>query len=64
MLTAEAVPAKVEMKPPGISAAPTNSGNVYVSEGWRVLVLTIKLSLPAVVVTVTKFTLMVAAEPL
>jgi hypothetical protein len=64
MLTAEAVPAKVEMKPLGISAAPTNSGNVYVSDGCKVLVLTIKLSLPADPAAVTKFTLIVAAEPL
>jgi hypothetical protein len=64
MLMDVAVPAIVEMKSPERKAAPTSSGNVYVSLGCKVLVLTIKFSLPAVPVTVTKFTLMVAADAL
>jgi hypothetical protein len=64
MLMALAVPAIVEMNPPGASAAPTISGNVYVSAGASVLVLTIKFWLPAVSAPVTKFTLIVAAEAL
>jgi hypothetical protein len=64
MLTADAVPAKVEMNPLGIMAAPTNSGNVYVSDGWSVLVLTIRLSLLEDVAPVTKLTLIVAGDAL
>ena len=64
MLMAVAVPAKVEMKSPSFSTCPTNSGNVYTSDGCSVLVLVIKLLLPAVPAVVTKLTLMVAAEPL
>ena len=57
MLTADAVPAKVEMKPPGIITWPTNSGKRYVSFGRKSLFLTIKFSFPAIVDAVTKFTL-------
>jgi hypothetical protein len=42
MLIADAVPAMVLMNPPGPNAAPVISGNVYVSDGWSVLALTIK----------------------
>jgi hypothetical protein len=42
MLIAEDAEASVEIAPPGCSTWPTNSGNVYVSEGSRVLALIIK----------------------
>jgi hypothetical protein len=47
MLIAAAALATVEIDPPEANAAPTISGNVYVSPACSVLVLTIKLSLPA-----------------
>jgi hypothetical protein len=64
MLIADAVPAIVLMNPPGPSAEPVISGNVYVSAGWSVLAFTIKFWLPAESATVTKLTLIVAADAL
>jgi hypothetical protein len=64
MLIAEAVPAIVEINPPGCSTWPTNSGNVYVSEGSNVLALMIKFWLPDESNCVTRLTDRVAADAL
>ena len=64
MLIADAVPAMVEMKPLFGSTCPTSSGKVYVSDGWSVLVLTIRLSFDALPAAVTRLMLIVAALPL
>ena len=62
MLIADPVPAIVEINPFGEMTCPTISGNVYVSEGNKVLVLTIKLLFPADPATGTKLTESVAAD--
>jgi hypothetical protein len=64
MLIDEAAEAIVEMNPPGDSTWPTNSGNVYVSEGSRVLALMIKFWLPDESNCVTRLTDRVAADAL
>jgi len=64
MLMALAVPAIVLMSPLGGRTCPTSSGKVYVSLACSVLVLTIKLSLPALPDGFTRFTLIVAADAL
>jgi hypothetical protein len=64
MLMALAVPAIVDINPPDGNIWPTSSGKMYVSDAAKDLALTIKLSLLAVPVAVTKLTLMVADEPL
>jgi hypothetical protein len=64
MLMADAVPAIVEINPPGARAAPTISGNVYVSDGCSDLVLTIKFWLPAPSSAVTRLTEIVATDAL
>jgi hypothetical protein len=61
MLMAEAADAIVEIEPPESMVCPTNSGNVYVSEGNKVLLLTIKFELLDELPTVIKFTEIVAA---
>jgi hypothetical protein len=64
MLIAEAAEASVEINPLGASAAPTISGNVYVSEGCKDLVLTIRFWLPAASSAVTRLTEIVATDAL
>jgi len=61
MLIVEAADAIVEMYPPGARICPTNSGNVYVSVGNNVLVLTTKFWFPALSKAVTKLTEIVRA---
>ena len=55
-----AVPATVEMNPPGGMIWPTSSGKVYTSDASSDFSLVIKFKLPAVPAKVTKFTLIVA----
>ena len=64
MLIADAVPAIVEINPPGCRTWPTSSGNVYVSLGNSVLFLIIKFWLPDESNCVTRLTDRVAAEAL
>ena len=56
--------ATVLMKPLLGSTWPTSSGNVYVSLGWSVLALTIKLLSLAEPAAVIRLTLIVAADAL
>jgi hypothetical protein len=56
MLIAVAAEASVEIYPPEAKICPTNSGKVYVSDGSRVLVLTIRFWLPALSNCVTRLT--------
>ena len=64
MLMAEDAEAIVEINPPGCSTWPTNSGNVYVSEGSSVLALMIKFWLPDESNCVTRLIEIVAADAL
>jgi hypothetical protein len=62
MLMAVAAEASVEIYPPGARMCPTNSGKVYVSDGNRVLTLTIRFWFPALSNCVTRLTEIVRAD--
>jgi hypothetical protein len=62
MLIAVPVEARVEIYPPGAKICPTSSGNVYVSDGSRVLLFITRLLFPAVSSDVTRLIEMVRAE--
>jgi hypothetical protein len=62
MLMAVAAEASVEIYPPGAKMWPTSSGKVYVSDGSRVLALTIRFWFPALSKPVTRLTEIVRAD--